>query len=43
MTDASWIDRSALVALMATSLALFWLRFRKVLGAIRGSRATPDF
>jgi len=43
MTDASWIDRSALDALMATSLALFWLRFRKVLGAIRGSRATPDF
>ena len=43
MTDASWIDQSALVALMAASLALFWLRFRKVLNAIRGSRATPDF
>jgi Fe-S oxidoreductase len=43
MTDASWIERSALVALMAASLGLFWLRFRKVLDAIRGSRATPDF
>jgi hypothetical protein len=43
MTDASWIERSALIALMAASLALFWLRFRKVLGTIRGSRATPDF
>jgi Fe-S oxidoreductase len=43
MTDASWIERSALIALMAASLALFWLRFRKVLDAIRGSRATPDF
>src|ERR1039457_6849960 len=42
-TDASWIERSALIALMAASLALFWLRFRKVLDAIRGSRATPDF
>ncbi len=43
MTDASWIERSVLIALMAASLALFWLRFRKVLEAIRGSRATPDF
>jgi Fe-S oxidoreductase len=43
MTDASWIERSALIALMAASLALCWLRFRKVLEAIRGSRATPDF
>ena len=43
MTDASWMERFALIALMAASLALFWLRFRKVLEAIRGSRATPDF
>ncbi len=43
MTDASWIERSVLIALMAASLALFWLRFRKVLEAIRGARATPDF
>ncbi len=43
MTDASWMERSALIALLAASLALFWLRFRKVLAAIRGSRATPDF
>jgi Fe-S oxidoreductase len=43
MTDASWIERSAPIALMAASLALFWLRFRKVLDSIRGSRATPDF
>ena len=28
---------------MAASLGLTWLRFRKVLRAIRGSRATPDF
>jgi Fe-S oxidoreductase len=43
MTDASWIERFALTALMVASLTLFWLRFRKVLDAIRGSRATPDF
>jgi len=43
MTDASWIERSVLIALMAASLTLFWLRFRKVLEAIRGARATPDF
>ena len=43
MTDASWIERSVLIALMAASLALFWARFRKVLEAIRGARATPDF
>ena len=43
MTDAPWMERSALTALMAASLTLFWLRFRKVLDAIRGSRATPDF
>ena len=43
MTEASWIERSLLIALMAASLTLFWLRFRKVLEAIRGSRATPDF
>ena len=43
MTGTSWMERSALVALMAASLALFWLRFSKVLGAIRGSRATSGF
>ena len=43
MTDASWIERSVLIALMVASLTLFWLRFRKVLEAIRGARATPDF
>jgi Fe-S oxidoreductase len=43
MTDGSWIERFALIALLAVSLGLFWLRFRKVLDAIRGSRATPDF
>jgi Fe-S oxidoreductase len=43
MTDASWMERFALIALMAASLALFWLRFRKVVATIRGSRATPDF
>jgi Fe-S oxidoreductase len=43
MTNASWIERFVLTALMVASLTLFWLRFRKVLAAIRGSRATPDF
>jgi Fe-S oxidoreductase len=43
MTDASWIERSVLMALMAASLTLFWVRLRKVLEAIRGARATPDF
>src|ERR1035437_5325258 len=43
MTDASWIERSALIALMAASLALFWLRFRKVLDASRGPPPPPDF
>jgi len=43
MPDASWMERAALIALMAASLGLFWLRFRKVLATIRGARATPDF
>ena len=43
MPDASWMERAALIALMAASLGLFWLRFRKVIATIRGARATPDF
>ncbi len=43
MTPALWIERSALVAIFAASLWLFWRRFEKVVAAIRGSRPTPDF
>ncbi|MBZ5728966.1 MAG: (Fe-S)-binding protein [Acidobacteriia bacterium] len=43
MTDASWAERAVLIVLIAASLALSWLRLRKVLHAIRLSRATPDF
>src|SRR5450432_3532858 len=43
MTDASWVERAVLVAVLLTSLTLFWWRFRKVLNVIRGSRATTDF
>ncbi len=43
MRDATWTQRAALIALMAASFALVWLRFRKVLDTIRRSRATPDF
>ena len=43
MTDASWVERAVVVAIVLTSLALFWLRFRAVLKVIRGARATTDF
>lgn len=43
MTDASLLERAVLVVILFTSLALFWWRFQKVLGVIRGSRATSDF
>jgi len=43
MTDASWIERVLLAALMGGSLAIFWRRLSKVLDVIRRSRATPDF
>jgi Fe-S oxidoreductase len=43
MTVASWIGRVVLVALLAASIGLFWMRLRKVLSAIRLARPTPDF
>ena len=43
MTDASLLERAAVLVLMAASLALAWGRFRPVLYTIRGSRPTPDF
>src|SRR5580692_1293568 len=43
MNGATWPARAALLALLVASLTLFWLRFRKVLAVIRGSRSTPGF
>src|SRR6516165_3696000 len=43
MADATWAERAVLIVLLAASLGLFWWRFRKVVGAIRRSRPTPDF
>jgi heterodisulfide reductase subunit C len=43
MTDASWVERAAVAALMASSLAITWRRVRAVVTTIRGSRQTPDF
>jgi Fe-S oxidoreductase len=43
MSDASWAERAVLILLIFTSVALFWWRFRRVLGIVRGSRITSDF
>ena len=43
MTDASWIERAVLLLLIAASLGIFWLRFRRVSEALRRARPTPDF
>ncbi len=43
MTDASWAARALVIALFAASLMLFWLRLRKVVDTIRGSKPTADF
>ena len=43
MTDTSWAIHVVLLVLIAVSVALFWLRFRKVVVALRGARPTPDF
>src|SRR6185436_8452310 len=43
MTEAMWLERAALLAVIVVSLGLFWVRFRKVLDVIRRARATPDF
>jgi Fe-S oxidoreductase len=43
MNGATWPARAALLALLAASLTLFWMRLRKVIVVIRGSRPTPGF
>src|ERR1039458_5005645 len=43
MTDASWLERVVVVALMVSSLTITWRRVRAVVETIRGSRETPDF
>jgi Fe-S oxidoreductase len=43
MTDASWPLRALIIALFAVSIALFWMRLRRALDVIRGSKATSDF
>ncbi|HKA01911.1 MAG TPA: (Fe-S)-binding protein [Candidatus Solibacter sp.] len=43
MTDTTWAERAVLLVLLLVSLGLFAWRFRKVIGAIRRARPTPDF
>ena len=43
MTDASWVERAAVLAVMASSLAITWRRVAAVVKTIRGSRETSDF
>lgn len=43
MSGTSWPERLLIALLLAASLAAFWWRLRRVLGAVRGSRPTPDF
>ncbi len=43
MAEASGVERAILIALIILSLALFWVRLRKVVNAIHRSRPTPDF
>ncbi len=43
MHGATWPARAALLALLIASLALFWLRLRKVLAVIQGSRPESGF
>ena len=43
MIGATWLARVALLALLIASFTLFWLRLRKVLAVIRGSRPDPGF
>jgi Fe-S oxidoreductase len=43
MTDASWPTRAIVIVLFAASLALFWLRLRRVLETIQGAKPTADF
>jgi Fe-S oxidoreductase len=43
MTDVSLLQRIALLVLIGASAGFFWLRLRRVLEIVRGSRVTPDF
>jgi Fe-S oxidoreductase len=43
MAEAPWLEPAILIAIVAASLGLFWLRLRKVVGVIRRARPTPDF
>src|SRR5580700_678360 len=43
MNGAAWPARAALLALLIGSLTLFWLRLRKVLAVIQGSRPDAGF
>jgi Fe-S oxidoreductase len=43
MLQPTWIDRILLLLVLGLSVALFWMRFRKVVDVIRHSRPTPDF
>jgi len=43
MAHPSWLEVALLAVLLCTSASLFWMRFRKPLDAIRGSRDNPDF
>jgi Fe-S oxidoreductase len=43
MHGATWPARIALLALLIASVTLFWLRLRKVLAVIHGSRREADY
>src|SRR5262245_7768053 len=43
MTDASWMERAALAAILAVSIVWFARRFQKVLDTIRRARPSSDF
>jgi Fe-S oxidoreductase len=43
MAEASWLESAILIALIAVSLGVFWLRLRRVVGVIRRARPTTDF
>ena len=43
MTDASWMERAALLAVIAVSVTWFARRLNRVLSIIRRARPTPDF
>src|ERR1035437_7762983 len=43
MAKASWLESAILIALIAVSLGVCWLRLRRVVGVIRRARPTTDF